>query len=248
MSTINSRNRRARAQPHGFVASLTPEGQINKVIADMNNLKDGHDLCKWSASARKELTPFLTITFQVGDRPAPYVRVPKLALIVASPVVRAHFVKNPTSTKAKFTYADVSLEAVHNIAKWLKDVCMVPQFPEIPVPNDTYDALKLRLTANTLGMERYVGHIDACYIDGVANRVPSLQEITQVVDNTRGEDDAILIALANRLSYLCRYHKVSKAEEIAYAELLADEKYGRLLAAVVEDEVKKMAKRTPIEV
>jgi len=244
MSGYNNRNRRAHDQPRGYVASLSPQGQVNKVIHDMNNFSYGDNLRAWSASARKELTPALTVALQVGDKPNSEVRVPKQALLVASPVVRDYFVKKPTAITAKFTHADVSLNAIREIAKWLKDVCLQPDFPELPVPDDIGDALKLRLTAYTLGMERYTGHFDACYIDGVEDHVPDLIEIAQVVDNTRKKDDPVLVALANRLSYLMRYHKVSSEEEVAYAMLFkSDKKYKRLLEAVVEEGVQAMVAR-----
>jgi hypothetical protein len=235
-------NRRRRAQPRGFVAGLTPEGQVNKVVADMNNLKDGYDLRNWSASARKELTPALTVKLLVGKVPATEVHVPKLALIVASPVVRAHFVKNPAEMQAKFIHADVSLDAVQQISEWLKEVCHKSEFPEIPVPEDLEAALKLRLTAHTLGMQRYVDHIEVRYLEGVTKRAPTLQEVAVVVDNTREKNDPIMVALANQLSYICRCHKVSQDTEISYANLLAEEKYGRLLDAVDEEKVEAMIK------
>jgi hypothetical protein len=136
----------------------------------------------------------------------------------------------------------VSFEAVTKIVKWLKDLCTQPEFAELAMPKDLGEAMQLRLTAHTLGMNHYVEQIEARYIEGVANRVPTLQEVTLVVDNMRKVDDTLLIALANQLSYPCRYHQVSEAQELSYANLLSGEKYDRLLVAVREDKVIAMAK------
>ncbi|KAF2032373.1 hypothetical protein EK21DRAFT_87236 [Setomelanomma holmii] len=194
-----------------------------------------------SFCARKELTQALTISLVIGKEPAMVVHVPKLALIVASPVVRAHFAKNPTEPQAKFTHPDVSLESVRQIAKWLREVCNKPAFSELPIPQDPEEALKLRLTAHTLGMERYVEHFETYFLEHVNVRFPSLQYITEIVENTREKDDPILVSLASLLSYLCRYHKVSQEKEIEFAELLAENKYSHLLDAVDEEKVKALA-------
>jgi hypothetical protein len=121
-------------------------------------------------------------------------------------------------------------------------VCLQQDFPELPVTDDIGDALKLRLTAHTLDMEAFTGHFDACYADALEDRVPTLREIDVVLENTGKKEDGILVALANRLSYLCRYHKVEE-EEKAFAKILAQKKYATLLAAVDDTEVEAMAER-----
>lgn len=176
------------------------------------------------------------------------VYVPKLAIIVASPVIRNYFLQKPTAVKAKFVHPNISYNAVLSIAKWLKDVCTQQEFPELPVPDDVGDALKLRLTAHTLGMEQYTGLFDACYIDAIEERVPSLQEIDVVLDNTRKKDDVVLAALANRLMYLVRYHKLSPEMQKAFENVLALDKYEALRAAVNDEEVKAMAERAEEDV
>jgi hypothetical protein len=209
----------------------------------MEKLKDGKNLRAWSASARKELTPAVTVTLVVGSGATSNVYVPKLAFMVASPVIRSYFSEKPSAVKAKFVNAKVSLDAVHRIAKWLKDVCLERDFPELPVPDDLEEALKLRLTAYALGMERYTGHFDACYIDAIEDRVPPLKELDIVIENMCKKDDVVLAALANRLGYLCRYHKISQEKEVAFANHLAKDKYNPLLAAVSDEEIEAMAER-----
>jgi hypothetical protein len=169
--------------PRGFVATLTPEGQIKKVVADMNNLKDGHDLHNWSISARKELTPALTIALQVGADETARVYVPKLALVATSPVVREYLQKNPTATTAKFVHPDISGEAVQAIVQWLREISYKAEFPELPMPDDVKEFMNLRLTAYTLGMELYTKHFDYYYANDVECRAPDLEEITTIVDH-----------------------------------------------------------------
>ncbi|KAF2824848.1 hypothetical protein CC86DRAFT_395258 [Ophiobolus disseminans] len=225
MSNYNNKRNRHHAQPRGYIAALSPKGQVNKIMGDMKNYKGGDKLRAWSASARKELTSTLTVNLQ-------------LALLVASPVIRDYFVQKPTSVTAKFTHVDASLNAVHKIAQWLKDVCLQAEFPEPAIPGDVLEALKLRLTMYILGMECYTAHFDACYAADMGDRIPDAVEIGQVVDNTRQNKDAILVALANRISYLMTY------EEVAYGKLLAShKKYQRLTDAVNQDEVAAIAHR-----
>jgi hypothetical protein len=239
-----ARNRnRNRGGPRGFVATLTPEGQINKIVVDMKNLKDGHDLHNWSFSARKELTPTLTVALQIGSDETARVYVPKLALVATSPVVRGYLLHNPTAFTAKFVHSDISRQAVEVIAQWLREISYQAEFAELPMPEDLKDFMKVRLTAYTLGIGLYTKHFDDCYAHGIEDRAPDLQEITTIVDNIRDGRDAILGALANQLSYLCRFHKVSEEREIAYANLLKEDKYDILLKAVDEQKVMAKAER-----
>jgi hypothetical protein len=242
----NKHSRRARA-PRGLIASLTPEGQVSKVMADMNSLKGGHDLRNWSASARKELMPSLTIALQVGADASSRIYMPKLALVAISPVVCAYLKKDPSAVTAKFVHPDISREAVVVLAQWLKDISSQADFPELPIPEDMNDFWKLRLTAYTLGMEQYTDHFDNYYANDVEYRAPDLEEIAAVVENTRDSKDAILGALANQISYLCRYNKVSEARKAAYTNLMVEANYSLLLAAVDEKEVKAKVKAKKAE-
>lgn len=221
IATISSNNRGNRRQPrapHGYVAGLSPEGQVNKVVADINNFKNGDDLSSWSASARKELTPALMVPLQVGSDASSCFYVPKLALIVASPVARAYFQQKPDATTAKFVHADISLEVMKDIAKWLKVACLKPEIPEMEMPENVKDTMKLRLTAQTLSIDKYVKRFDYYNSEDIEYRVPDTHEITAVVDHTRKDDDPILVALANRLSY----HKISHSLESDIAKPLTD--------------------------
>jgi hypothetical protein len=61
--------------------------------------------------------------------------------------------------------------------------------------------------------------------------------VVKLTSNT----DPMMEALANCLDILATYHKVSKEQEAAYAELLAEEKIGRLLGAVKGSTVREIA-------
>jgi hypothetical protein len=106
----------------------------------------------------------------------------------------------------------VSFDAIQTITTWPKDVCKQSTCPELPIPNGLEDALKLRLTSHTLNMKRHVSSIDKCYVDGLAECVPSVQKIDLLIELTRKNDDPLRVALANRISCLRRCHKVTPEE------------------------------------
>jgi hypothetical protein len=92
-------------------------------------------------------------------------------------------------------------------------------------------------------MAQYVVHITERYICGLGIRVPGVQEIKLVVKLTRDDfvTDPMMEALANCLAFLVTYHKVSEEQEVAYAQLLAEDKFGRLLDPVKGHKVKEIA-------
>jgi hypothetical protein len=55
----------------------------------------------------------------------------------------------------------------------------------------------------------FIGLTVATLRHNIGGRDPDLEETTTIVDNTRSDKDAVLGALTNQLSYLCRFHKVS---------------------------------------
>ncbi|KAH8701288.1 hypothetical protein GQ44DRAFT_753526 [Phaeosphaeriaceae sp. PMI808] len=175
------RNNRTQALPRGFVAGLTPEGQLAASVV---------------------------IPLYVGLGVAV---VPKLALIVVSPVTRAYFLANPTATKAKFTHQDVSLRCVRLIGEWLKD---------------------LRLTAHTLGMHAFVKNLEQQCISALIGAVPNILHIEVVLKNARGQDDVVLVKLADHVASLYQGEKLNQAEEELYSKSLKDMKFERLWAAV----------------
>jgi hypothetical protein len=77
----------------------------------------------------------------------------------------------------------------------------------------------------------------------IGGRDPDLEEITTIVDNTRDDKDAVFGALANQLSYVCRFHKVSDERAFAYANPLKEDKYDVLLEAVDEQNIKAKAEQ-----
>jgi hypothetical protein len=94
-------------------------------------------------------------------------------------------------------------------------------------------------------MVQYVAHFTERYIIGLGARYPGINEIKLVVKLTRDRFviDPMLEALANCLSFLATYHEVDEETEIAYANLLPDEKFDRLLNAVNGNKVKDIEDR-----
>jgi hypothetical protein len=242
----NGNRRQRQKQGAGFVTSLSPEAQVNKVMADIANLNQGYHLKYWSASARKELAPHITIKVEVNHKGNKVdVVLPKLAFLAASPVFQRHMQEHPSDVHINLVHADVTKDTLETIAKWLRKICSEKEYSELPCPNDMEKALELRLTARTLGMSQYVVNIMERYIDGLGSRVPQILEIKLVVKFTRDDMivDPMMEALANRLAFLVTYHRVDEETEIAYAKLLAEERFGRLLNAAKGHKVKEIAER-----
>jgi hypothetical protein len=129
----------------GFVTSLSPKAQFNKVMADIANLNKGYHLKYWSASARKELAIHITVKLEVIHKGKPVdVTVPKLAFPAASPAFQAHMQGHPEDVHVRFVHQDAFKEAIQAIAKWLRKICSEKEYTEIPIPRDLEKALELR--------------------------------------------------------------------------------------------------------
>lgn len=106
------------------------------------------------------------------------------------------------------------------------------------------EAMKLRLTMYTLGMEHYTGHLDMCYADSVEERLRMLWRSTWFLTPLTRPRTPSLVALAPRIHYLITHSKIDQAQETAYLNLFgANKKYQRLTDAVNHDEVQAMAAR-----
>jgi len=242
-----SNNFRRRNVPNtrAYVNTLSPAGQVNKVLTDMANLNGGNHLRNWSASARKELAPNITIKVEVLDPNGNKVNVnmPKLAFFAASSAFRQHLEANPDDTWVKFCHKDVSLNSMRTIAKWLRTICTDQQYTDIPIPKDVKKGLELRLAAQVLGMTQYTSQIIKGYICGLVYRPVEAEELVLVAELTRKEtvEDPIVDALANYVAYLCRYHLVSRDIEDQYLTVLAGGKCAKLLDAVKDHKVRAIA-------
>lgn len=233
------------AQSDDYLTSITTTTQAPKVISDMFDLPGGYDLSNWSFSARAQLIPSINITIKLKTLGQTYdIRFPKFALLAFSELARKHLEEHPEAKEIYVIKKDMDMKATRTIANWLRRVCTREVFSDIPVPDDLGQALKVRLTARTMGMHQYVEHIDDMYFSCREGIHPDAVDIETVVDNTSDQDglDPLLYALVNRLSYLCRYHQVTQEKEIEFAELLKGEKFHRLLDAVDENEVLSMWK------
>lgn len=56
---------------------------------------------------------------------------PKLAMVVASPVIRDHFVQNPDSTEIYVNNSNSKVKAIEAIAHWLRIAISVPKLGNI---------------------------------------------------------------------------------------------------------------------
>ncbi|CAG5182740.1 uncharacterized protein ALTATR162_LOCUS10311 [Alternaria atra] len=229
----NNFRRRNNPNTNGYVKSLSPTGQVNKVLKDMANLNGGYHLRNWSSSARKELCPNITIKVEVLDPDGNKVNVnvPKLAFLATSPVFRQHVEGHPKDDWVKFYHKDVTLESMRAISKWLTKICTDKEYTDLSAPNDLQKGLELRLAAHILGMAQYTQQIIEGYICGLIGRPVEAKELVIVAELTREDAvvDPILEALASYVAYLCRYHQVSKDREDQYIAVLAGDKCGKLM-------------------
>jgi len=235
----NSRRHRHRAsrKQESYIATLSPVTQVQKVLADINNFDGSYHLRNWSAKARKELAPNVTITLELLHNGSYVeVEVPKLAFLVASPVFADHVAGSPEAVLLRFISTEVDLEAVKAIASWLRKICSEKIYTNLPVPLDIKKALQLRRTARTLGMSQYVVDTIEYYILGLCYRIPDVYELVLVSEHTKdlGLVDPMLEALANWVGYLMKYHLVDAKQAGLYAEALTAKKCQRLLDAVCE--------------
>jgi hypothetical protein len=246
MKRNNFRHRNdANTTSNAYVNSLSPTGQVNKVLRDIANLNEGYRLRNWSASARKELYPHITIKVEVldpnGDKVN--VKVPKLAFLAASSAFRQHLERHPEDDWVKFNHKDVTLDSMRTISKWLRKICTEKEYTDLPIPEDLQKGLELRLAARILGMAQYTSQIIERYIGGLGCRSVEARELIIVADLTREDAvvDPILEALANYVAYLCRYHLVSREQEDQYVAVLAEKKCGKLADLVNDKKVQAVS-------
>lgn len=241
----NDFRRRNGPNTNSYVKSLSPTGQVNKVLKDMANLNGGYHLRNWSSSARKELCPNITIKVEVLDPDGNKVNVnvPKLAFLAASPVFRQHVEGHPKDDWVKFYHEDVTLESMRAISKWLRKICTDKEYTDLSAPNDLQKGLELRLAARILGMAQYTQQIIEGYICGLVGRPVEAKELVIVAELTREDAvvDPILEALASYVAYLCRYHQVSKDREDQYVAVLAGDKCGKLIDAFNDKRIQAVA-------
>jgi hypothetical protein len=131
--------------------------------------------------------------------------------------------------------------AVRAIAGWLTRVCKVPETEDIRIPDFSkswQQALELRMTMIALGMEQYAQHMTDAYIGNLGGRDLELPEVKLVMDTAVSDDDALLITVANSVSYHLRWHKFSEELELELVEYLSGEEWAPLRKAVREEGVK----------
>lgn len=240
-----SSQRRNAAKTSNFVDSLSPAGQINRVLGDLENLNGGYHLRNWSASARRELYPHITIKVEVLDPNGKEVEVsvPKLAFFAASPAFRRHISDYAEAKLIRCNHKDVTLESMRAISKWLRKICTDKEYTDLPIPNNLQKGLELHLTARTLGMAQYTQQVIERYIGGLVCRTVEVNELVTVAELTCKDAvvDPILEALANHVAYLCRYHLVSKEQEDQYVAMLTGEKCGKLVKVMDDKKIRAVA-------
>ncbi|KAF9741705.1 hypothetical protein PMIN01_01244 [Paraphaeosphaeria minitans] len=210
----------------GSYSKDAPDVQIANVLEEQKNINGGNDLKKWSLSARKALKGSRSAAFLVSKGQPWSYEAPKLAMIVASPVIRDFFVQNPKSTEFPAINLHFKTKAIESIAHWLRISITVPKLGNIRMPKlepkmsvaDLKDSLDLRAAMLILGMEKYIDDFPAKYRDTLAYpgvsgkstilRIPLTEEVRHVIDHavvpTQDGRDAVVDVLADHLVLLQR--------------------------------------------
>ncbi|KAF2875687.1 hypothetical protein BDV95DRAFT_484703 [Massariosphaeria phaeospora] len=202
------------------------------------------DIRLWSKSSRKALLAAGFFTLHVGN--VAY-RAPKLALLVVSTELRGFINADPIKCEVKLVHNGTHAESVNLIAAWLTSTCHTELrvTPKLMAPTDLEAMLKLRQTAQTLGMDHYVDHFSHAYHQRLRHRVPAPVELTLVENNTSNDDDKILCALANRVGYLRRTGQLSASFLEGLNNWLADPAHERFCKAIkAADERHELSKAT----
>jgi hypothetical protein len=272
---------------NSYYSKDTPEVQIAKVLQEQQNMKGGEDLRKWSQSARKALKGGRSAAFLVSqgkrlraeslqfndfctgnehDAKLWSYEAPKLAMVLASPVIRDYFVQNPDSTEFPVLSVHFKSKAIESIAHWLRIVIIVPELHNIRLPKlgssmsdvDLKDCLNIRVAMEILGMEKYIDDFASNYqatllYPGVpgANatlRIPSTKEARRIIDNailpTQDGRDEVVDVLADHLVILNKKNMLD-AEWIAFLGDLKNIMLGqavKLAEARFSEKVKKERK------
>ncbi|RAR16038.1 hypothetical protein DDE83_000613 [Stemphylium lycopersici] len=109
--------RRRQIEKSGYFNSLSPAAQASEIPADISKLSNSYHLGYWSASARAELAPHISIKVETRDPQTSTnvdVIMQKLALMAASPAFARYMEEDSESTRAGFIHEDTDLEASPN--------------------------------------------------------------------------------------------------------------------------------------
>ncbi|KAJ4360788.1 uncharacterized protein N0V89_001355 [Didymosphaeria variabile] len=231
---------------NNYYSKDTPDVQISKVLEDQKKMNGGGNLKNWSLSARKELAggksaAFLVPIFSKNHEAKTWsYEAPKLAMVVASPVLRDHFVQNPESTEFHALNSHFKAKAIEAIAHWLRIAMTVPELRNIQLSKisptmsnaDLKDSLDLRVAMQLLGMSQYIDHFASKYQStlvypgpSAANsnattlRVPHTDEARTILDHAvmpaQNGRDEVVDALAYHLVVL-KKKKMLGAEWTAF--------------------------------
>jgi hypothetical protein len=193
-------------------ATQTASVQVRNAITTIKSL--GPDLRNWSASARKELRLGGNVDVLNGMGNV-IGTAPKLALVVASPVFRAHFEAHPEAPRVKVTDPNFEDCAVKALVQWVTSITnhSTGKFA-VELPQNDMDVLKVRYVAFKLGMEYIVIHFGRNYKGNHRHRTPSSGECALVERLFLGEGNEVLMAVGERMAYMRRRRQFN-ADQLA---------------------------------
>ncbi|KAF2854082.1 hypothetical protein T440DRAFT_544221, partial [Plenodomus tracheiphilus IPT5] len=124
-------------------------------------------------------------------------------------------------------FRNISIGAFKHIIKLLHGICNEATVPKVHIPKNFEAKLKLRQTAYTMSSVDYVAAVEELYLEDLDSYTPHINEINTLMKYSLGEDDDMVTACANRISFLVRSHVLTRKQKVAFANLVGQEKYAR---------------------
>jgi hypothetical protein len=248
----------------GYAAKLPHSTQIANQLANMEMMKDGQDIRKWSLSARKELTSAGNVNALIKKEASPemieaYERLgnqfppqdmlqgfaaPKLAMVVISSHFRDYLEKNPEAKEVKVANERITVTALATLIDFIKDATTVRKIKDIVMPADMCEALDIRVAAELLSMGQYVSHFVSAYKTQAWDSVPAPQQTLTIVEHAiGGKDDVLVVAYASRLAHLYRANLFSTDQKDTWDALRAYPDFQILNEAIADADTRSGQKQ-----
>jgi hypothetical protein len=212
--------------------------QIRQTLALARNLSSGDDLRTWTPKARRALRAGGNVFCIVEDseKVAQVFLAPKLALLVASPILRYWIVDEPETKEIHFADPRFTAPAIGILCYWLTSICnwSSDATPMLPCPGNIFQALELRHNAQLLCMDKYVQSFDIHYVSGLWERIPSIREAKTVSKRSLDDNDPVLHAWAFRVAHLRRELHLPQYYLDEFNSILTEKAYYNLQHALTD--------------
>ncbi|KAF2022429.1 hypothetical protein BU24DRAFT_471647 [Aaosphaeria arxii CBS 175.79] len=181
------------------------------------------DLRLMCPSERRGLANGPRVGIYIGDEKI--MELPRRAAMAASAVLNTHLRKGMHVTNFRFKNTIPDANAVRFVlGDWLRESCTVAEeVDQIPSADTFSQNLKRLQAARLLGMDRYATHILIYHVDYLKTRLPTYEEILDVIKFRTSNRDPLYTAMINHLGWLLRRKYIPDPEEFESFLQLHDE-------------------------